>query len=195
MANSMDYAIKRIMEIKNQSDDKRPIYPMIILKTPKGWTGPKMVNGKMVENSFRSHQVPLLVDSSHPENIISLESWLRSYQIEKCFDKDGKLLEDLKEIIPKGEKRMGSNPNSNGGLLLRELNMPDFSKYMLNFETPGSVIKQDTEECSKFLRDVIAKNDNFKVFCPDEAMSNRLYNIFDANERRFNGEILIQMKI
>ena len=190
MANAMDYVVKRIKDIKKESDDNRPMYPMIILKTPKGWTGPKIVNGKEVEGSFRSHQVPLLVDKDHPENIIPLENWLKSYHIEECFDKDGKLLDDLKEIIPKGEKRMGSSPYANGGKLLKELNIPDFKEYMLDFDTPGKVIKQDTEEASKFLRDVMAKNDNFKLFCPDEAMSNRLYNIFDTEKRRFNAEII-----
>ena len=190
MANAMDYVINRIKEIKNSRDDNRPIYPMIILKTPKGWTGPKIVDGKMVENSFRSHQVPLLVDEDHPENIIPLESWLRSYHIEECFDNEGKLLEDIKEIIPKGNRRMGSNPNANGGLLLKDLNIPDFKEYMLDFDKPGTIKKQDTEEVSKFLRDIIDINGDFKIFCPDEAMSNRLYNVFDNNSRRFNGDIL-----
>ena len=190
MAEAMDKAIRMIKDIKNEEDDTRPIYPMIILKSPKGWTGPKMVNGKKVEDSFRSHQVPLLVDKDHPENIIPLEAWLRSYNIEECFDKDGKLLEDIKEIIPKGDRRMGSNPHANGGLLLKELNIPDFKDYMLDFNTPGIIKKQDTEEVSKYLRDVMNKNNNFKVFCPDEAMSNRLYNLFDTQTRRFNGTIL-----
>ena len=189
MANVMDYVIKRIKEIKNEADDKRPIYPMIILKTPKGWTGPKIVNGKKVEDSFRSHQVPLLVDESHPENVIPLENWLKSYNVENCFDSFGRLLDDIKEIIPKGNRRMGSNPNANGGLLLKELNIPDFKDYMLDFNTPGSIKKQDTEEASKFLRDVLKNNKNFKIFCPDEALSNRLFNIFDYDTRRFNGEI------
>ena len=190
MANAMDYVVNRIKSIKKETDDNRAIYPMIILKTPKGWTGPKIVNGKKVEDSFRSHQVPLLVDESHPENIIPLEAWLRSYHIEECFNKDGKLLEDIKEIIPKGNKRMGSSPYANGGVLLKDLDMPNFEKYMLDFETPGSVIKQDTEEASKFLSEIMAKNSNFKLFCPDEAMSNRLFNIFDNDKRRFNGNIL-----
>ena len=190
MAETMDKVIDIIKSIKNEDNDDRAIYPMIILKTPKGWTGPKIVDGKMVENSFRSHQVPLQVDEKHPENIIPLENWLKSYHIEECFDENGKLLDDIKEIIPKGNKRMGSNPNANGGLLLKELNLPNFKDYMLDFNTPGIVKKQDMEELSKYLRDVISMNNNFKLFCPDEAMSNRLYNIFDSDKRRFNGAII-----
>lgn len=190
MANAMDYSIEKIKSIKNEENDNRPIYPMIILKTPKGWTGPKIVNGSMVESSFRSHQVPLLVDNDHPENLIPLENWLRSYHIEECFDSNGKLLSDIRDMLPKGEKRMGSNPNANGGLLLRDLDVPDFKKYMLDFETPGTVIKQDMKELGSFLRDIIVNNrDNFKIFCPDEALSNRLYSVFDVTNREFNGKI------
>ena len=190
MADALDYVIKRIKEIKSESDNTRPIYPMIILKTPKGWTGPKMINGNMVEGSFRSHQVPILVDSDHMENLIPFENWLRSYHPEELFDENGKLFDDIKEIIPKGNKRLSSNPNSNGGLLLRELDMPDFEKYMIDFDTPGVVLKQDMMEAGKYLNEVLLKNkDNFKLFCPDEALSNRLNHIFDNNRREFNAEI------
>ena len=189
MALAMDKAINAIKTIKSDISEARPIYPMIILKTPKGWTGPKMVNGKKVEGSFRSHQVPLVVDKDHPENIIPLENWLRSYKIDEFFDKNGKLLEDIKNWLPKGEKRMGSNPYTNGGLLLKELNMPDFYKYMIDFDAPGSVIKQDMMELGKFIAEVIEKNDNFRLFTPDEALSNRFNYCFEKTNREFNGSI------
>ena len=190
MAEALDYSIKRIKEIKKSKDLNRPIYPMIILKTKKGWTGPKIVDGKEVEGSFRSHQVPLLVDKDHPENIIPLENWLRSYKIDEFFDKDGKLLDDIKEIIPKGDKRMGKSKYANGGLLRKDLILPRLEEYMIDFDTPGSVIKQDMIELGKYLRDVIKNNpDNFRIFTPDEALSNRLNHVFEVTDREFNGTI------
>ena len=190
MAEAMDYAIKRIKEIKKSKDDVRPIYPMIILKTPKGWTGPKIVDGNMIEGSFRSHQVPLLVDEDHIENIIPLENWLRSYKIEESFDKEGNLLPDIKEWLPKGNKRMGSSKYTNGGLLLKDLNIPNFKDYMIDFDNPGEIIKQDMMELGKYLRDIIELNPNsFKIFSPDEALSNRLNYCFEKTNREFNAEI------
>ena len=190
MSIAMDYAIEKIKKIKNENEDSRPIYPMIILKTPKGWTGPKIVDGKMIEGSFRSHQVPLLVDEDHPENVIALENWLRSYKIEESFDKDGKLKEDIKNWLPKGEKRLGSNPNTNGGLLLKDLELPNFEEKMIVFDTPGTVIKQDMMELGKYLGEVISKNPtNFKIFTPDEAMSNRFNHVFEITNREFNATI------
>ena len=188
MADTLDTVIKRIKSIKSEKNDDRPIYPMIILKTPKGWTGPKIVNGNMVENSFRSHQVPLLVDEKHPENIRPLENWLKSYKPEECFDKDGRLLSDIKEWLPKGDRRMGSNPNTNGGLLLKELKLPDFKDYMLDFNVPSSVTAQDMIELGKYLREVVNLNmNNFRIFAPDEALSNRLNHVFEVTNREFNG--------
>ena len=190
MATALDYAIEKIKKIKEDNTLDRAIYPMIILKTPKGWTGPKIVDGKKVEDSFRSHQVPLLVDEEHPENLIALENWLRSYKIEESFTKDGKLMEDIKNYLPKGEKRMGSNPNTNGGLLLKDLDLPDFKKYMIDFDKPGTIYKQDMMELGKYLGEVITKNPtNFRVFTPDEALSNRLNHIFDITNREFNASI------
>ena len=188
MADALDYSVNRIEQIKAETDNTRPIYPMIILKTPKGWTGPKVVDGKNIENSFRSHQVPLLVDKDHLENLIPFENWMRSYHIEEVFDKDGNMVDDL--IIPKGDKRLSSNPNTNGGKLLKELDIPNFENYMIDFDTPGTVIKQDMIEAGKFIGDILDRNrDNFKLFCPDEALSNRLNHIFDKNSREFNAEI------
>lgn len=190
MATALDYAIEKIKKIKEDNTLDRAIYPMIILKTPKGWTGPKIVDGKKVEDSFRSHQVPLLVDEEHPENLIALENWLRSYKIEESFTKEGKLMEDIKNYLPKGEKRMGSNPNTNGGLLLKDLDLPDFKKYMIDFDKPGTIYKQDMMELGKYLGEVITKNPtNFRVFTPDEALSNRLNHIFDITNREFNASI------
>ena len=190
MADALDYAVTKIKIIKKDKTDIRPIYPMIILKTPKGWTGPKIVEGKMIENSFRSHQVPLVVDENHQENIIPLENWLKSYKIEEFFDKDGKLYEDIKSWLPKGEKRMGSNKNANGGLLLKELNLPDFRNYMVDFEKPCTIIKQDMMELGKYLRDLIVNNpNNFRIFSPDEALSNRLNYCFEKTNREFNADI------
>ncbi len=190
MAEALDYSIKRIKEIKKSKSTDRPIYPMIILRTKKGWTGPKIVDGKEVEGSFRSHQVPLLVDKDHPENIIPLENWLRSYKIDEFFDKDGKLLDDIKEIIPKGDKRLGKSKYANGGLLRKDLILPRLEEYMIDFDTPGSVIKQDMMELGKYLRDVIKNNpDNFRIFTPDEALSNRLNHVFEVTDREFNGTI------
>ena len=188
MADALDYSVNRIKQIKAETDNTRPIYPMIILKTPKGWTGPKVIDGKNIENSFRSHQVPLLVDKDHMENLIPFEKWMRSYHIEEVFDKDGNMVDDL--IIPKGDKRLSSNPNTNGGKLLKELDIPNFENYMIDFDTPGTVIKQDMIEAGKFIGDILDRNrDNFKLFCPDEALSNRLNHIFDKNSREFNAEI------
>ena len=190
MAEAMDYVVDKIKKIKKDNSNNRPIYPMIILKTPKGWTGPKVVDGKNVEGSFRSHQVPLVIDENHQENIIPLESWLRSYKISEFFDKEGRLLNDIKEWLPKGDKRMGSSKYTNGGLLLKELNLPDFKNYMVDFDIPGSIIKQDMMELGNYLRDVIVNNiDNFRLFTPDEALSNRFNHVFEKTNREFNANI------
>lgn len=189
MAETMDRVIDRIKEIKSEENNERPMYPMIILRTPKGWTGPKVVDGKQIEGSFRAHQVPLDVSEAHPENLEELEKWMRSYNPEECFNEDGTLKEDLKELLPIGDRRLGKNPNTNGGLLLKDLKLPEFKDYMMEFDRPGSVIKQDMIELGAYLKDVIKMNpDNFKMFSPDEAMSNRLYYTFDATEREWNAE-------
>ena len=190
MAFAVDKCIEKIKNIKNSDNNERAIYPMIILKSLKGWTGPKIVNGKEVEGSFRSHQVPLVVDKDHEENIIPLENWLRSYKISEFFDSNGKLHDDIKKWLPKGDKRMGSNKNTNGGLLLKELNMPNFEDFMIDFDTPGTVTKQDMIELGKFLAEIIKNNsENFRIFTPDEALSNRLNYCFDVTDREFNASI------
>ena len=189
MAEVLDEIIEKIEIIKVDAKNykvRRPMWPMIVLKTPKGWTGPKIVEGKKIEGSFRSHQVPIAVNSNNPDNIDLLEDWLRSYHPEKLFNSDGSLREDLKELCPKGKRRMSANPNVNGGKLLKELKVPNFKDYAVVVKEPGDNIKQDMIELSKYIRDLIKLNpDNFKVFGPDEALSNRLNNVFDNETRKW----------
>ena len=189
MADTLDKCVKEIQEIKAKSRlNKRAIYPMIILKTPKGWTGPKVVDKKNVEGTFRAHQVPIAVDKDHPENLKVLEAWLRSYHPEKLFNEDGSLKKELKDLCPKGNRRMGANPIANGGELLQELNLPDFKDYAVKVDKPGTVIKQDMMELGAFVRDIIKNNpNNFRVFGPDEALSNRLNHVFEVTNREWNG--------
>ena len=193
MASTLDKCIEDIKAIKSRSKlNKRPIYPMIILKTPKGWTGPKMVNNLPVEGSFRSHQVPITVNEENKQNLEILEAWLKSYHPEELFDEKGALIQELKELAPVGDKRMGASPYANGGILLEELNIPDFRNYALNVEKPGEVIAQDMMELGKFIRDIIKLNKdkhNFRIFGPDEALSNRLNHVFEVTNRQFNGSI------
>ena len=161
---------------------------MIILKTPKGWTGPKLVGEKKIEGTFRAHQVPITIDDE--TSVKLLESWLKSYRPEELFNSDGSIKEDIKAFAPKGNKRMGLNPNANGGLLLKELRMPDFKKYGVDVKYPGSVESQDMMELGKFVRDIIKlnlDNKNFRIFGPDEALSNRLNHVFEVTNRQFNG--------
>lgn len=189
MADIMDSVISKIKQIKEDKSNERPIYPMIILRTPKGWTGPKEVDGKQIEGTFRAHQVPLDVNKDHPEKLEELEKWMKSYHPEECFNEDGTIKEELKELMPTEYSRMGMNPNTNGGLLRLNLDLPDFKKYLMEFNKPGEVVKQDMLELSAYLRDVMKMNpDIFKMFSPDEAMSNRLYYTFDASAREWNAE-------
>ena len=190
MAKTLDKCILDINNIKSKSRlNKRPIYPMIILRTPKGWTGPKMINKLLVEGSFRSHQVPVVVNKEHPENLEILESWLKSYHPEELFDSNGTLKKELKALCPTGDLRMGMNKNANGGLLLDELHIPDFRKYGIEVKKPGSVKAQDMMELGVFIRDIIRLNEskhNFRIFGPDEALSNRLNHVFEATNREWN---------
>ena len=189
MSEVLDEVIEKIKDIKYKKTTTRPKWPMIILRTPKGWTGPKIVNDKQIEGTFRAHQVPVLIDRNNPESIKILEEWLRSYHPEELFDRDGKLKKELKELAPKGLQRMGANPNANGGLLLKELNLPDFREYKVETKKHGEVIAQDMIELGKFIRDIIKLNKdkhNFRVFAPDEALSNRLNHIFESDNRKWN---------
>lgn len=186
MANTMDKVVKDIRKIKKGNSVKRPKYPMIILRTPKGWTGPNIVSGKQIEGTFRAHQIPLLVDPEHPKNLLILERWLKSYHPEELFTPEGKLKKEIKQIIPTGKKRMGANPHANGGILLEDLKLPNFKDYAIPVLYPGSIKKSDMTELGKYIRDVIVLNKkNFRVFGPDETASNRLSCVFEKTSRRW----------
>ncbi len=186
--------IKKIQTEARQGGSKgRPRWPMIVLKTPKGWTGPKVVDGQQVEGTYRSHQVPLSAPAKNPEHLRILESWLRSYKPQELFDKSGRLLNEIAELAPKGNRRMGANPHANGGILLRDLRLPGFADYAVNVPSPGSVSAEDTGTLGKFLRDVIKENDdqkNFRIFGPDETASNRLTAVLDATNKQWDAQII-----
>ena len=187
MYYTLDRVLEEIKEIKFGKFKGKIIYPMIILKTPKGFTGPEVVDGKQIAGTFRAHQVPVQVDTL--EHIEILEKWLRGYRPEELFDKEGHLDKDIYEIIPTGRHRMGANPNANGGLLRRIIKLPDVRDLAVKSEGRGTYKTQDMLELSKYIRDVYKLNDNFRLFCPDEAMSNRLYEIFKATDRDWQEEI------
>lgn len=184
MASTLDIIVNEISDIKNAKEDILPRWPMIILRTPKGWTGPKAVDGKVIEGSFRAHQVPVTMDKE--EHLKILEAWLKSYHPEELFDENGTLIKELRETCPVGERRMGANPNTNGGLLRVPLIMPNFADYGVDVKAPGSVKKQDMLVLSTFIKDVFKFNEdnhNFRIFGPDETMSNRLYDVFEVTNR------------
>jgi xylulose-5-phosphate/fructose-6-phosphate phosphoketolase len=192
MAATLDEIIDDIQRIQSAardgSDTGRPRWPMIVLRSPKGWTGPKIVDGLKIEGTFRSHQVPLLVDPEHPEHVEQLEAWMHSYKPEELFDDDGRLIAELAELAPKGDRRMGANPHTNGGLLLSDLRMPDFRDHALTVPAPGAVDGQDTMVLGGFLRDVAKLNEdgrNFRVFGPDETLSNLLGAVFEVTDRQW----------
>ena len=197
MADALDQAVGEIKKIqetaRSRNDCTRPMWPMIVLRSPKGWTGPKEVDGLPIEGSFRSHQVPVAAGDINPNNIALLEKWMKSYKPEELFDASGKLIDELRALAPEGLRRMGANPHTNGGLLLSELRMPDFRQYALNVTSPGQPVGFDMRELGKFLRDVIGLNKdrhNFKMFSPDETLSNRLNAVFEATSRQWNAETL-----
>ncbi|MET3980264.1 xylulose-5-phosphate/fructose-6-phosphate phosphoketolase [Mucilaginibacter sp. UYP25] len=198
MAKALDYAVERIKQVKYEAEHRnatRARWPMIILRSPKGWTGPKVVDGFQIEGNFRSHQIPLSVSASAPpEHLQLLENWLKSYKPEELFDTHGKLRPGLAELAPKGDRRMGANPNANGGQLLRDLRLPDFRDYAVTVATPGTEGEGDTYICGRFLRDVIQANlekRNFRIFGPDETVSNRLDAVFKATDRQWNAAVAI----
>jgi xylulose-5-phosphate/fructose-6-phosphate phosphoketolase len=193
MAFTLDKAIEEIRQIQSSARDKndasRPRWPMIVLKSPKGWTGPKVVDGLPIEGTFRAHQVPLVIDSTHPDHLGMLDNWLKSYKPEELFDERGALVPELAELAPKGNRRMGANLHANGGLLLRDLLMPDFRDYAVKVSSPGSIQAADTQVLGGFLRDVIRLNReqrNFRIFGPDETLSNRLNSVFEVTNRQWN---------
>lgn len=195
MASVLEETISEIKQIQKHARDKndatRPRWPMIVLRSPKGWTGPKEVNGTKIEGTFRAHQIPIPIDSSHQENLKLLEDWMKSYKPEELFDKNGQFKPELAELAPTGDRRMGANPNANGGLLLKDLLMPDFRNYAIEVPSPGSVEAADTHELGKFIRDVVKLNQqqrNFRIFGPDETLSNRLHAVFEVTNRQWEAE-------
>jgi xylulose-5-phosphate/fructose-6-phosphate phosphoketolase len=194
MASTFDAAFAQIKTIQHEARtagyQQRPRWPMIILRTPKGWTGPKTVDGKQTEGTFRSHQVPM-GDMDKPEHIEVLETWMKSYRPEELFDDSGKLLPELAELTPAGTRRMGANPHANGGALLRDLRLPDFRQYAVKVSQPGSAQAESTRLQGEFLRDVLKLNaHNFRVFSPDEINSNRWNAVFEADKRCLTAEVL-----
>ncbi len=197
MVQLLDKVIGEIKAIKeNASKNKnfeRPHWPMIILKSPKGWTGPKYVDGKKIENNFRSHQVPITHPATNPEHLKQLEEWLRSYKPEELFDERGSFLPELAELAPKGKRRMGANPHANGGLLLQNLRMPDFRNYGVDLPVRGAIGAGDTLVLGNFIRDIIKENaaqKNFRLFGPDETLSNKLNFVFEATNRQWEAPIM-----
>jgi len=195
MASAVEKSILKIKKIQSHARDKndadRPLWPMIVLRSPKGWTGPKEVDGMQIEGTFRSHQIPLLVDSDHPHHLKLLEEWMKSYKPEELFDENGSLLPELTALAPTGERRMGANPHANGGLLLHDLNMPDFRKFAVEVPSPGSVQAADTHELGEFLRELVtlnAEQRNFRIFGPDETLSNRLNAVFEVTNRQWEAK-------
>ena len=197
MAATLDQIVAEIRQIQSDARTNgfstRPAWPMIVLRTPKGWTGPKQVDGKQTEGSWRSHQVPLAGLAGDPGHLAVLDDWLRSYRPQELFDETGRLLAELRELAPQGDRRMGANPHANGGLLLRDLQLPDFRDYAVDMPAPGTVVGQATRVAGTFLRDVMKLNmteRNFRVFGPDETESNRLSALFEVTSRAFTGEIV-----
>jgi xylulose-5-phosphate/fructose-6-phosphate phosphoketolase len=197
MAATLDEIFVQIRNIQQDARSNgfrgRPKWPMIVLTTPKGWTGPAVVDGKKVEGTFRSHQVPLAGLASNPQHLQMLEEWMRSYRPEELFDQDGQLLAQLRELTPTGSRRMGANPHANGGWLLKNLILPNFRDYALGVSSPGGTEGEATRVMGKFLRDVMKLNSdesNFRIFGPDETTSNRLDAVFEVTNRESVAEII-----
>ena len=198
MAKTLEIVVKEIKSIQAKARNSkksvvRPIWPMIVLNTPKGWTGPKYIDGLKMEGSWRSHQVPLSEMAEKPEHIRILEQWMKRYKPEELFDKQGRFISTLAGLAPKGKLRMSDNPHTNGGLLLRDLRLPDFRKYAVSIDKPGIIESEPTRVMGYFLRDVMKinqKTKNFRVFGPDETTSNRLGAILDVTNRSWMAKIL-----
>src|ERR1043166_3396931 len=197
LAATLDLIVAEIKSIQNKARGRaatqRPRWPMIVLSTPKGWTGPRVVDGLPVEGTFRSHQVPLAELASKPSHLKALERWMKSYQPGELFDSSGRLRCELAELAPKGARRMGASPHANGGVLLRDLRIPDFRDYAVKVPRPGTVVSEATRIMGALLRDVIKLNAearNFRIFGPDETASNRLTSVFEVSDRMLNARIL-----
>ena len=196
MAATMDACMDDILKIKEDCKNgfnSRPVYPMIILRSPKGWTGPREVDGKQVEGTHRAHQVPLSELAKKPDHLKQLEEWMRSYKPEELFDENGKLRAEISELAPQGVRRMGANPHANGGILLKDLVLPDFTKYAVEVKSPGREIAESIRICGQYIRDIFARNEahkNFRIVGPDETASNRLSAVFEKTGKFFTDEIL-----
>ncbi len=195
MAHALDGIVERIRAIQQNArakrDPARPRWPLLVLRTPKGWTGPHVVDGVPIEGTFRAHQVPLAEVRENPEHLKMLEAWMRGYRPETLFDSSGKLVPELAALAPSGDRRMGANPNANGGMLLRDLAMPDFCDYAVDVAQPGAVRAEATRVLGTFLRDVMKRNPTrFRVMGPDETASNRLSALFDVTDRTSTAQIL-----
>jgi xylulose-5-phosphate/fructose-6-phosphate phosphoketolase len=197
LAATLDTIVGEIRDIQSAARGKgfrrRPQWPMIILRTPKGWTCPKVVDGLQIEGTFRAHQVPITDFVARPKHLKILERWMKSYKAEELFDKNGRLIPELAELSPKGERRMGANPHANGGLLLRELKMPDFRDYAVKVPKPGVVEAESTRVQGEFIRDLLRLNAggrNFRIFSPDETASNRWASLFEVTDRCSTAEII-----
>jgi xylulose-5-phosphate/fructose-6-phosphate phosphoketolase len=195
MAETLESVLTRIHEIQGKARKKglseRPRWPLVVLRTPKGWTGPRVVDGLPIEGTFRAHQVPLAEPRTNPEHLRQLEAWLRSYRPEELFDENGRLRSELRELAPAGSRRMGANPHANGGLLLHDLRLPDFREYAVDVPAPGATDAQATRVLGNFLRDTVGLNEdqrNFRIFGPDETLSNRLNAVFEVTSRQWDAE-------
>src|SRR6266567_1201570 len=195
LAATMDAAIGKIRAIqrraRQEGDLTRPAWPAIVLRTPKGWTGPKVVDGLPVEGTWRAHQVPIAGARDNPEHLAQLEEWLRSYRAGELFDDSGALVPELAALAPRGDRRMSANPHANGGLLLHDLRLPDFREYAVDVPAPGATTSEATRVLGGWLRDVIRDNpSNFRLFGPDETESNRLTDVYQATAKQFEGQIV-----
>ena len=195
LAAALDACVREIDDIQRRArdlgDPTRPQWPMIVLRTPKGWTGPKTVDGVPVEGTFRAHQVPISNVRGNPAHLAQLEEWMRSYRPEELFGPDGTLAPELAALPPRDYRRMSANPHANGGLLLRDLDLPDFRDYAVPVASPGAAEAEGTRALGTWLRDVIARNPaSFRLFGPDETASNRLQDVFEVTDRAFDGQII-----
>src|SRR5450755_1691307 len=197
MAKALDEALDAIQQIqadaRSSANNTRPRWPMIILRSPTGWTRPKIVDGLQIEGTSRAHQVPLLVDAQHPAHVQLLEQWLKSYRADELFDANGTLRPDLRNLAPDGCRRMGANLHANGGGLLRDLRLPDFRSHGISVPAPGAVAAQDTLVLGGFLRAVTQLNQsprNFRISAPDETVSNFLGAVFEVTNRQWEGPVI-----